>query len=127
MGAVFISYSRKDFYFAESLAFHLDREGIRTWLDPNHLAPGVRRKRMAHRSCRHLRARPAISSSLANFAHSLLVPCTTSTRHEVRVTPEHPAKMGRADLDLALHGTLDVAPWCIGVKYLLSFRAQDST
>ena len=40
MGAVFISYSRKDFYFAESLAFHLDREGIRTWLDANHLAPG---------------------------------------------------------------------------------------
>ena len=32
MRAVFISYSRKDFYFAESLAFHLDREGIRTWL-----------------------------------------------------------------------------------------------
>ena len=41
MPAVFISYSRKDFYFAESLAFHLDREGIATWLDANHLAPGV--------------------------------------------------------------------------------------
>src|SRR5438046_8692125 len=40
MPAVFISYSRKDFYFAESLAFHLDREGIATWLDANHLAPG---------------------------------------------------------------------------------------
>ena len=40
MPVVFISYSRKDFYFAESLAFHLDREGIPTWLDANHLAPG---------------------------------------------------------------------------------------
>ncbi len=40
MPSVFISYSRKDFYFAESLAFHLDREGIPTWLDANHLAPG---------------------------------------------------------------------------------------
>ena len=40
MPAVFISYSRNDFYFAESLAFHLDREGIPTWLDANHLAPG---------------------------------------------------------------------------------------
>ena len=40
MPAVFISYSRKDFYFAESLAFHLNREGIATWLDANHLAPG---------------------------------------------------------------------------------------
>src|SRR5437016_5479381 len=40
MPAVFISYSRKDFYFAESLAFHLDREGIATWLDANHLVPG---------------------------------------------------------------------------------------
>ena len=40
MPAAFISYSRKDFYFAESLAFHLDREGIATWLDANHLAPG---------------------------------------------------------------------------------------
>jgi hypothetical protein len=40
MPAVFISYSRKDFYFAESLAFHLGREGVATWLDANHLAPG---------------------------------------------------------------------------------------
>jgi len=27
MPEVFIRYSRKDFHFAESLAFHLDREG----------------------------------------------------------------------------------------------------
>jgi hypothetical protein len=39
MPAVFISYSRKDFYFAESLAFR-SRSGIANWLDANHLAPG---------------------------------------------------------------------------------------
>ncbi len=37
---VFISYSRKDFYFAESLAFHLTERGIENWLDANHLTPG---------------------------------------------------------------------------------------
>jgi hypothetical protein len=40
MPAVFISYSRKDFYFAESLAFHLTERGIESWLDANHLTPG---------------------------------------------------------------------------------------
>jgi hypothetical protein len=40
MAEVFISYSRKDFYFAESLAFHHNQQGIATWLDANHLAPG---------------------------------------------------------------------------------------
>ncbi len=40
MPAVFISYSRKDFYFAESLAFHLTECGIESWLDANHLTPG---------------------------------------------------------------------------------------
>ncbi len=40
MPAVFISYSRKDFYFAESLAFHLTERGIESWLDANHLSPG---------------------------------------------------------------------------------------
>ncbi len=40
MPAVFISYSRKDFYFAESLAFHLGKRGIESWLDANHLSPG---------------------------------------------------------------------------------------
>ena len=40
MPAVFISYSRKDFYFAESLAFHLTERGIESWLDANHIAPG---------------------------------------------------------------------------------------
>ena len=41
MAAVFISYSRKDFYFAESLAFHLQESGIPTWLDANQLSPGA--------------------------------------------------------------------------------------
>ncbi len=40
MPAVFISYSRKDFYFAESLAFHLAERGIANWLDANELIPG---------------------------------------------------------------------------------------
>ncbi len=40
MPPVFISYSRKDFYFAESLAFHLEKRGIASWLDANHLSPG---------------------------------------------------------------------------------------
>ncbi|MEO8440290.1 MAG: toll/interleukin-1 receptor domain-containing protein [Spartobacteria bacterium] len=40
MPPVFISYSRKDFYFAESLAFHLAARGIENWLDANHLTPG---------------------------------------------------------------------------------------
>ena len=30
---VFISYSREDYYFVESLAFHLERHGVETWLD----------------------------------------------------------------------------------------------
>jgi hypothetical protein len=38
---VFISYSRKDYYFAESLAFHLMQRGIPAWLDVKDLKPGV--------------------------------------------------------------------------------------
>jgi hypothetical protein len=41
MVAVFISYSRKDFYFAESLAFHLQTRGISSWLEANQLSPGA--------------------------------------------------------------------------------------
>jgi len=37
---VFISYSRKDYYFAESLAFHLLRSGVPAWLDVKDLKPG---------------------------------------------------------------------------------------
>jgi hypothetical protein len=37
---VFISYSRRDYYFAESLAFHLLREGVPAWLDVKDLEPG---------------------------------------------------------------------------------------
>src|SRR5215467_13976409 len=36
----FISYSRKDYYFAESLAFHLARFGVHVWLDVRDLEPG---------------------------------------------------------------------------------------
>jgi len=38
---VFISYSRKDYYFAESLAFHLERDSVRVWLDAKDLEPGA--------------------------------------------------------------------------------------
>jgi hypothetical protein len=36
----FLSYSRKDYYFAESLAFHLLRQGVPVWLDVRDLEPG---------------------------------------------------------------------------------------
>jgi hypothetical protein len=38
---VFISYSRKDYYFAESLALHLLKHKIPAWLDVKDLNPGV--------------------------------------------------------------------------------------
>jgi hypothetical protein len=38
--SVFISYSRKDYHFAESLAFHLLRRGVPAWLDVKDLKPG---------------------------------------------------------------------------------------
>jgi hypothetical protein len=38
---VFISYSRKDYYFAESLAFHLSNRDVSVWLDVKDLKPGV--------------------------------------------------------------------------------------
>ena len=37
---VFISYSRKDFYFAEFLALRLQQLGITTWFDMQRLIPG---------------------------------------------------------------------------------------
>lgn len=40
-GSVFISYSRKDYYFAESLALHLERSGLSAWFDARDLAPGA--------------------------------------------------------------------------------------
>ena len=38
--SVFISYSRKDYYFAESLAFHLLGRGVPAWMDVKDLKPG---------------------------------------------------------------------------------------
>ncbi|MGH9696048.1 MAG: toll/interleukin-1 receptor domain-containing protein, partial [Bryobacteraceae bacterium] len=38
--SLFISYSRKDYYFAESLAFHLLQCGVPVWLDVKDLRPG---------------------------------------------------------------------------------------
>ena len=40
-GPVFISYSRKGFYFAESLAFHLQHSSVLVWLDAKDLEPGA--------------------------------------------------------------------------------------
>lgn len=38
---VFISYSRRDYHFAESLALHLLKHGVPAWLDVKDLVPGV--------------------------------------------------------------------------------------
>jgi hypothetical protein len=38
---VFISYSRRDYYFAESLAVHLARRDVESWLDVRSLEPGT--------------------------------------------------------------------------------------
>jgi TIR domain len=38
---LFISYSRKDYYFAESLVYHLGKRDIPAWLDAKDLKPGV--------------------------------------------------------------------------------------
>lgn len=38
---IFISYSRSDYYFAESLAFQLMQHGLSPWLDAKDLAPGA--------------------------------------------------------------------------------------
>ena len=40
-GTIFISYSRKDYYFAESLALHLKQRGVTVWLDVKDLDPGA--------------------------------------------------------------------------------------
>ncbi len=37
---VFVSYSRKDYYFAESLTFHLLQSGVQAWMDVKDLIPG---------------------------------------------------------------------------------------
>ena len=41
LGSVFISYSRKDYYFAESLTFSLIQRDVAAWLDVKDLRPGV--------------------------------------------------------------------------------------
>jgi hypothetical protein len=38
---VFVSYSRRDYYFAESLVLHLLKEGVPAWMDVKNLNPGV--------------------------------------------------------------------------------------
>ena len=38
---IFVSYSRKDYYFAESLAFHLLQANLPAWLDVKNLKPGA--------------------------------------------------------------------------------------
>ncbi len=41
MGSTFLSYSRKQYYFAESLALHLQQRGVSVWFDIQQLEPGV--------------------------------------------------------------------------------------
>ena len=41
LGSVFISYSRRDYYFAESLTFALIQKDVAAWLDVKDLRPGV--------------------------------------------------------------------------------------
>ena len=43
-GPFFISYSRKDYYFAESLAVALIQQGVTVWLDVKDLEPGALRE-----------------------------------------------------------------------------------
>lgn len=38
---IFVSYSRKEFYFTESLVLHLQRHGIDAWFDIQQLEPGI--------------------------------------------------------------------------------------
>ncbi|HEY6344974.1 MAG TPA: toll/interleukin-1 receptor domain-containing protein [Bryobacteraceae bacterium] len=38
--SIFLSYTRKDFYFAESLASHLELRGVEVWFDAKNLEPG---------------------------------------------------------------------------------------
>ena len=40
-GAVFISYSRRDYHFAESLSFALEKAGLPVWIDTRSLTPGA--------------------------------------------------------------------------------------
>src|SRR5271166_2358427 len=40
-GLVFISYSREQFYWAESLALVLRKKGLAVWFDTHHLLAGV--------------------------------------------------------------------------------------
>jgi len=40
-GRVFISYSRRDYYFAESLTLQLRRQGVAAWMDVLELQPGA--------------------------------------------------------------------------------------
>ncbi|HVO42936.1 MAG TPA: toll/interleukin-1 receptor domain-containing protein, partial [Aggregatilineales bacterium] len=41
VGTTFLSYSRKQYYFAESIALHLQHRGVSVWFDIQQLEPGV--------------------------------------------------------------------------------------
>ena len=41
MGHIFISYSRRQLYFAESVVLHLQRAGPDVWFNLQKLTPGV--------------------------------------------------------------------------------------
>ena len=68
---VFLSYSRRDYYFAESLALHLLKEGIPAWLDVKNLGAGVRLTSSPQDSGRRWigRARAASNKTILDDAH----------------------------------------------------------
>ena len=41
MGYIFVSYSRKQMYFAEAVSLHLQQAGFEVWFDLQKLGPGV--------------------------------------------------------------------------------------
>src|SRR5512146_2093942 len=41
MGYTFISYSRKQLYFAEAITLHLQKQGIESWFDLQQLGAGM--------------------------------------------------------------------------------------
>jgi hypothetical protein len=66
-GSVFISYSRRDYYFAESLTFSLIQRDVAAWLDVKDLRPGVD---WQHR----------LESAIDNASHLVLVASPDSLR-----------------------------------------------
>jgi hypothetical protein len=80
---VFISYARKDYYFAESLAFHLQHYRVPVWLDAKDMVPGIY-------------WRQQLESALDNASCVLVVVSSDSIRRPaVRMEWERAIRSGR--------------------------------